>query len=99
MVLVFELLNKITGKVKALLKFLQRSVCNSQQSFAKRFDFAHSRGGDDDHEVGESETISEESQEEMIDFLFEVRNSTQYFKKRNTFSAKFRDWIYIFKIH
>ncbi len=45
-------------------------MCNAQQSFAKDFDFAFNRGTDDSDSI--NDTITEDNQDEMMDFLFAV---------------------------
>ncbi|CAL8109591.1 unnamed protein product [Orchesella dallaii] len=45
-----------------------RSVCNAQHSFSKDFHFAYHRGVNTDQD-GDNDTISEDNQDEMMDFL------------------------------
>lgn len=47
-----------------------RAVCNAQQSFAKDFHFAHMRGTQSVNASGD--TIDEDSQDDMMDFLLKV---------------------------
>lgn len=49
---------------------LHSSVCNAQQSFSKEFHYAANRGKS--QQEADNDTISEDSQDEMIDFLLAV---------------------------
>lgn len=55
------------------IQFLNlREICNSQLSFSKEFHFAHGRGKED-MKLGWNDTIAEDSQNEMINYLMKVK--------------------------
>jgi hypothetical protein len=50
-----------------------RSACNAQQSFAKKFNYSYGRGKAD-NDLSDNDTISEDQQSEMLEFLLDVRH-------------------------
>lgn len=57
-----------------MLFYFHREICHSQVSFSKEFDYAYTRGEDDNLHLGQNDTIekTEDSQNNMMGFLLKV---------------------------